>query len=246
MKHKIGTALVTGSTRGIGLEIAKGLSSCYSHIGINGRDYKTVTEIVKVDSSFFAAAGDLNSTEELRSIHSDIKSKYGKIDLLICNAGGGSPNNELTYYQEWERVFQLNLFSAVNAASVFVDLITPATGKIIFISSIASNGLTNAPAAYAASKAALNTYVKILARELAPKGICVNALLLGNIMFEGSVWDRNMERDLDGTLKYVKTNVPLNMFGSTDEIAEWCIFLASNKVRFATGSLFTIDGGQTS
>jgi 3-oxoacyl-[acyl-carrier protein] reductase len=242
--NQIKTAIVTGSTQGIGLAIAMGLIGENFRVGINGRSSAKVEEICSRSEHFFNASSDVNDENKLTKVKNSVAEKYGFIDLLVCNVGGGKPNPNLPLEEEWERVFKLNLFSAMNTSSNFGELLAPGSGKIIFISSIAGNSKVKAPPAYGAAKLALNSYSKLLAKELAPKGICVNTLLLGNIMFKGSTWEEKMTTHADETIEYLRQSVPLNSFGSTEEVVKWCIFLSQNEIRFTTGAVIPIDGGQ--
>ena len=97
--------------------------------------------------------------------------------------------------EEWQRVLNLNLFSAINFVEIMKEIIPDQTGKIIFIGSIAENSSVDAPLPYGVAKAALNVYSKKIAKELAARGIRVNSLILGNILFEGSSWQKRIEKE---------------------------------------------------
>jgi 3-oxoacyl-[acyl-carrier protein] reductase len=239
------TALVTGSTKGIGLDIAKRLASSFSHLGINGRNLQDIEAVVKSSNKFFPAVANANNLEEVLSLRDLIKSEFGNLDLLVCNIGGGVALKTPADAEEWQRVLNLNLYSAINFVEIMKDIIPDQTGKIIFIGSIAENSSVDAPLPYSVAKAALNLYSKKIAKEFAARGIRVNSLILGNILFEGSSWQKRIEKEPQETLSYIHTNVPLNIFGTTSEIAAWCEFLSSDEIRFTTGATIYIDGGQT-
>jgi 3-oxoacyl-[acyl-carrier protein] reductase len=243
-ENKLKTAIVTGSTQGIGLAIAHGLAGARFRVGINGRNNSRVEEICSSNDIFFNAASNANDIDSLRAVETHVVEMYDYLDLLVCNIGGGKPNSNLTPEEEWERVFKLNLYASMNTASIFSRILRPGTGKIIFISSIAGHHNVDAPVAYGAAKLALNDFSKQLARDLAPQGICVNTLLLGNMMFKGSTWEEKMSTQPEQVQKYIKQKVPLNAFGSTEEVSRWCIFLSGDEIKFTTGALIPIDGGQ--
>jgi 3-oxoacyl-[acyl-carrier protein] reductase len=243
MKNRI--ALVTGSTRGIGFGIASKLATEFASVGINGRSIEDTNRLVDENTKFFDARADLNNIKSIELLSERIAAKFGNLDLLVCNVGGGRPVLDSSDIDEWKRVFELNFFSQVNTINYLGPLVRKGTGKIIFISSIATNPRVDAPIPYAVSKSALNSFAEQIAIKYASQGISVNTLVLGNILFEGSVWQEKIQKNELETLKYISSRVPLNDFGSIDEIAEWVSFIASDKVRFTTGSLIHIDGGQS-
>ena len=98
---------------------------------------------------------------------------------------------------------------------------------------------------YSVAKSALNTYVKSISVPLALKRIRINSVAPGNINFEGSVWSKKMTQDLDSVKAMLKNNVPLEKLGSPDDVAHAVLWLASDIANFVTGTIVTIDGGQT-
>ena len=118
--------------------------------------------------------------------------------------------------------------------------------KIICISSICGvESIEGAPIGYSIAKSALNFYIKLISRELAEIGVSINGIVPGNIYFKGSTWDLKMKKNPKKTKKYIKNNVPINKFGSTENIFKVCKMLSENNDNFITGSLFKLDGGQT-
>ena len=104
---------------------------------------------------------------------------------------------------------------------------------------------TGAPVTYSVAKSALNAYVKNISRPLAKLGIRINAVVPGNIIFEGSVWTKKLSENPQDVEKMLKNEVAMQRFGKPQEIANFVVFLCSEKSSFATGSLFVVDGGQT-
>ena len=119
----------------------------------------------------------------------------GGLDILICNAGSGNsvePGKE--NLDEWLRVFNINFFSATNVIEIFEPFLKKSKGNIICISSTCGcEVIPNAPITYSVAKAALNSYVKSISRPLAENNININAIAPGNIIFEGSVWERKLK-----------------------------------------------------
>ena len=88
-------------------------------------------------------------------------------------------------------------------------------------------------------------YIILISKDLAKNEITINGIVPGNIFFKGSIWDKKMQDNSKKTKKYIKSNVPLNKFGSVDDIFSICKMLSENNNKFITGSLFKLDGGQT-
>ena len=117
---------------------------------------------------------------------------------------------------------------------------------VVCISSICgSEVIEDAPITYSVSKAALNAYVKVVSRSLGLDGIRINAIALGNIFFKGSLWERKLLEDKLGVENMLMKNVPMLRLGKAEEVANLVAYLVSSNAEFATGSIWTLDGGQT-
>ena len=114
---------------------------------------------------------------------------------------------------------------------------------MVAISSIAGIEYISAPISYSASKSAVNTLIKNLSKIYGDK-IRINGVSPGNILFDGSVWDKKLKKNKSKVLKYIKNNVPQNKFGTADDIANAVLFLSSNNASFINGEVLVVDGGQ--
>jgi len=238
--HKYPIVLVTGSTSGIGLEIARKFVNEGGSVIQNARNIPNKSRII--GSDFFAA--DVTNKSECEALYKKIVSKYKGIDILICNVGSGAPReNFITSREKWDHYLSLNLFSAINTIDVFLPLMH--SGKILVISSICGSGLIrNAPIEYSVAKAALNHYIKLLALNYAKSGHIFNIISPGNVVYQGSRWSERLIEDEAGTLNYIKNNVPLGNFIDPKEIANLAFFLTSSANKSITGSIIPVDGGQ--
>ena len=250
MQGKI--VLVTGSSRGIGRGIAEGFLREGAIVVLNARGEDslkaTADELVSAwgDGRVSWAAGDVADEAQMAAVVDRISATHGGLDVLVCNAGGGASQPSL---QEdlagWERVLRSNLLTASSAIRACAPLLTGRGGSIVVISSIAGVEALGAPASYSAAKAALNAYVKSVTHTLAGQGTRVNVVCPGNIMFEGSVWDRRMADDPQGTSAMLEREVAQSRFGTPEEIAAAVLFLSSSAAAFVTGASLVVDGGQT-
>ena len=118
-------------------------------------------------------------------------------------------------------------------------------GSIVCISSICGNEvIAGAPVTYSAAKAALNAYVRGIARPLGKQKVRINAIAAGNILFDGSVWSRRLADDENAVKKMLERDVALNQLGTPKNVAELAAYLVSPRSSFATGGIWTLDGGQ--
>jgi len=240
-------ALVTGSSKGIGYAIATLLHKEGCNVTINGRNSETLKKkITSFKERIRYCAADVTSIDDCNTLIKETISHWGSIDILVCNVGSGTsvnPGDE--NFEEWQKVFSNNFYSAVNVIEAAKNELSKTHGSIVCISSIAGMESSGAPVTYSVAKTALNAYVKNISRPLAKLGIRINAVVPGNIIFESSVWAKKLAENPLGVEKMLKNEVPMQRFGKPEEIANFVAFLCSQKSSFATGSMFVVDGGQT-
>lgn len=240
------TALVTGSSRGIGKAIAIALHMEGCNVILNGRSKSTLEKTCnELGKRCSFALGDVTDVNTCTKMVEKIISTYGGLDILVCNVGNGKsskPGKETL--ADWQDMLNVNLFSCVNIIKAAKKELTKTSGSIICISSIAGIEDIGAPLTYASSKAALNAYVRGASRYLAKSGIRINAVAPGNIFFKGSIWDKKISRNHKIITKMLQDNVALERFGKPEEIADFVTFLSSSRAAFATGQIFVVDGGQ--
>lgn len=245
-------ALVSGSSRGIGNFIARIFLTRGAVVYVTGREGKQLDSAVANLKSIHpdtvrSFRGDLTQTETIKELMNHIQSHEGKLDIAVANIGSGRSKPGWNVDDAaWEICMEKNFFSSVRLARESLSLMLPARrGSIIFISSIAGCEVINAPAPYAAAKAALLSYMKYTSRMVGGDGIRLNAISPGNVLFQGGIWNRKIAENSDDVQKYVSENVPLRRFATPEEIGLLASYLASDEAAFVTGSNFVIDGGQT-
>ncbi len=238
--------LISGSTKGLGKEIARCFKQAGSSIAINGRnaeDLKKTKEEICADHAF---QGDVTNDVDTAQVLNAAIDVFGKIDILICNVGSGSNSNwDLDPLTPWKHMMDVNFWSAVNLIESIEALQPNHPISIVCISSICGIEIVSgAPPAYAVAKSALNSYVRVKSKGLKSVGSRINAIAPGNILHENSTWLKKLNEDSTEVNDYIKKNVPLKRMASTSEIADLVLYLASPKASFVSGSIWTIDGGQ--
>lgn len=237
---------ISGSTKGLGKEIASRFKLAGSSIAINGRNSEDLQKTKAEISADHAFQADVtNEVDTARVINAAIE-VFGEIDILICNVGSGSNlNRDLDPLTPWKYMMDVNFWSAVNLIESIEALQPNHPISIVCISSICGIEIVpGAPPAYSVAKSALNSYVRVKSKGLKSVGSRINAIAPGNIMHENSVWLKKKNENPSEFSDYINKNVPLNRMASTGEIADLVLYLASPKASFVSGSIWTIDGGQ--
>ena len=237
--HKKKVVFISASSSGIGYYLAEKYKSLGYDLIINGTNkLKLKKASLSLDCDFFL--GDLTKKKTIDLLINKLKKKYNYIDILICNLGNSEfkKNNK-----DYGNAFKYNFYSTTNLVESSKKILKKAKSKIICISSICGvESIEGAPIGYSIAKSALNFYIKLISRELAEIGVSINGIVPGNIYFKGSTWDLKMKKNPKKTKQYIKNNVPINKFGSTENIFEICKMLTENTDNFITGSLFKLDG----
>ena len=248
MPHELAgrAALVTGSSRGIGRAIAEVLHGEGCRLALNGRHAEALVVAAADLPGAVAVAGDVTRPEEAHRVVAETLAALGGLDILVCNVGGGRsvpPGDET--HEEWQRVFALNLWSTTNTIEAARQALIASRGVIVCISSICGHEVVpGAPVTYSAAKAALHAYVRGIARPLGKQGVRINAVAAGNILSDGSVWSRKLAENSGTVQTMLDRDVALSRLGTPREVADVVAYLASPRAGFATGAVWTLDGGQ--
>jgi 3-oxoacyl-[acyl-carrier protein] reductase len=242
------SVLVTGSSKGIGRAIAEAFLAEGAEVAFNGRDADELERVVAAQTGgkAIAVSGDVSKPDLARGAVERMLAAFGKLDVLVCNVGSGRsvpPGAET--HGEWLRVFELNLWSATNMVEAGRYALATSGGAIVCISSVCGQELVRgAPLTYSAAKAALNAYVRGISRPLGKDGVRINAIAPGNILFEGSAWQRKLNENAAAVEQMLERDVALAKLGTTQDVANLALWLASPLASFCTGSIFVADGGQ--
>ena len=240
LKDKV--ALITGSARGIGRAIALALAKAGAKIVISDIDeagcQATAEEIKKLGVEAIGIKFDVSKYEEAEKTVETIIAKFGRIDILINNAGITRDNLMMRLKPEdWALVINVNLTGTFNCAKAVSRPMLKTGGKIINISSIVGVYGNAGQANYSASKAGVIGLTKTLAKELASRNITVNAIAPGFIKTE-------MTAKLTEEMRAALTErIPLKKLGEPEDVANMCVFLASPAADYVTGQVIGVDGG---
>ncbi|MFC5299814.1 SDR family NAD(P)-dependent oxidoreductase [Azospira restricta] len=239
-------ALVTGSSSGIGLAIAQTLAAEGATAALNGRGAERLAGAAATVPGASAFAADVRAPEACQALVRDVLERHGRIDILVCNVGSGAsvpPGRETP--DEWRRVLDLNLHATTQMVWAATDALASARGSIVCISSICGIEALGCPVAYAAAKAALESFVRNAARPLGKRGVRINSVAPGNILFPGSVWERKLGEDRPAVESMLERDVALSCLGRPEDVGRLVAYLASPVAAFVTGATYVVDGGQT-
>jgi 3-oxoacyl-[acyl-carrier protein] reductase len=243
MRLKDKVALVTGSAQGIGREVAlafarEGADVAISDINL-AKAAQASREIEALGRRSLALELNVVNALSVEETVNKILDKLGKVDILVNNAGITKDGLLLRMSQEdWDAVLNVNLKGTFNCTKAVSRLmLKQRSGKIINIASIIGIIGNVGQANYAASKAGIIALTKTTAKELASRGITVNAVAPGFIQTEMTA---KLPEDLKSRMMQ---NIPLNRLGSPEDVANACVFLASEESRYITGQVIVVDGG---
>jgi len=243
--------LITGASRGIGASLSELFleegAKTYMVSRGSPQLFEKKSELQKKygESKIVAEICDCTNPKSLISLRESIENKWAGIDIVIANIGDGrSVSDPLPNDEQWKKTWNNNFESALYTARTFLPMLQETKGCLLFISSITAMEAFGAPVDYSTAKTAVAALAKNMARKLAHE-VRVNVLAPGNVYFPGGSWDEKMKQDPERVKSIIKSTVPMNRFGTPDEMADAAVFLCSERAKFITGSILVVDGGQT-
>jgi 3-oxoacyl-[acyl-carrier protein] reductase len=251
-------AIITGSSRGLGLASARALAAEGARVTLCARGADRLEEAAALVRGAAGAAGDagqdrvlavaadLATPHGVANVISQTISTFGGVDILVNNIGVGKGAGLLdTPDDTWQEAFDQTLFPALRAARAAVpSMKARGGGVILFITSIWGRE-SGGRMTYNAVKAAENSLSKSLARDLARDNIRVNSIAPGSILFPGGSWHARQQADPDGIADFIRRDLPFGRFGTAEEVGQAVAFLASPRASWIAGACLPVDGCQS-
>lgn len=239
-------AIITGATSGMGLDTAKLFLAEGAKVVLTGRSEEKLAALKdQLSGDFLLVRADAASTADSKALVEQATNKFGRIDILFLNAGifQAHPIGQLSE-ESFDEVYNINVKGPLFLVNTALPHLNKGASILFNTSSSSVKGMPGT-AVYASSKAALRSITRVLAAELAPQGIRVNAISPGPI--ETAIWGKtNLPQEaLDDFAAGVINAVPLGRFGQGQEVAQAALYLASDAASYVTGSEIPVDGGMT-
>jgi 3-oxoacyl-[acyl-carrier protein] reductase len=251
LKDKV--AIVTGSSRGLGLASARALAAEGARVCLCGRTQATleaavrdVGEIAGGPDRVLGVRANVSHQDGLDHLITGTVKVFGGIDILVNNVGFGGGKGLLdTTDGEWQEAFEQTLFPAVRASRMAVPYMRQRGGGAIVIIASIFGREAGGRMTYNAVKAAEISLGKSLAQQLAADNIRVNSVSPGSISFPGGSWHTRQLADPEGIAAFIKVELPFGRFGRAEEVGEVVAFLASARASWVSGTSVVVDGCQS-
>ena len=245
-------ALVTGSSRGLGLASARALLEEGCRVAICARGAERLEEAAATlggadaADDVLAVRADLSTAEGVETVVRRTVDAFGGLDILVNNVGrAGGGGIAVASDAEWQAALDETLFPAVRASRLAVPHLRRRGGGVILMIASIWGRESGGRMTYNAVKAAEISLAKAMARELAADNIRVNSVAPGSISFPGGSWHRRQQEDPEGMAAFVREQLPFGRFGRAEEVGAVVAFLASPRASWVSGASVTVDGCQS-
>ena len=246
-------AIVTGSTRGLGLAAARALAGEGCLVCLCGRTQSTLDQArrdvaarARGEERVAGVRADLSTPDGVQAVIDGTIAAFGGIDILVNNVGLARGAGLVdTSDAEWQEAFDQTLFPAIRASRLAVPHMKERGGGAIVIIASVFGREAGGRMTYNAVKAAEISFAKSLAQQLAASNIRVNSVSPGSILFEGGSWWKRQQENSAAIAEFVKRELPFGRFGTPDEVGDVVAFLCSSRASWISGTSVVVDGCQS-
>jgi 3-oxoacyl-[acyl-carrier protein] reductase len=246
-------AIVTGSSRGLGLASARALAAEGCRVCICARGEESLAEaaieveaLAKKPGMVAAVQADVSTAAGVELVIERCVETFGGLDILVNNVGRAAGTDIVgTSDEEWQAALDETLFPAIRASRLAVPHMKVRGGGVILMIASIWGRESGGRMTYNAVKAAEISLAKAMAQQLAPMNIRVNSVAPGSIHFPGGSWAKRQEADPEGIAEFIKRDLPFGRFGRAEEVGDVVAFLASERASWVSGASITVDGCQS-
>lgn len=242
-------AIVTGSSRGLGLAAARALAGEGARVMLCARGADALASAAAAMGAgdrVRTVVADVSTPEGADRVVADTIRAFGRVDVLVNNVGkAGGAGVDATSDEEWQSALDQTLFPAIRMSRLVVPHMKQQGGGVILMIASIWGRESGGRLTYNVVKAGEISLAKAMAQQLAKDGIRVNSVAPGSISFEGGSWWKRQQEDPVAMADFVAREIPMGRFGRAEEVGDVVAFLASARASWITGASITIDGGQS-
>jgi 3-oxoacyl-[acyl-carrier protein] reductase len=239
-------AIVTGSSRGLGLASARALAAEGCRVCMCARGREALTRAAADVPNAITVAADLSTSEGAATVVDAALAAFGAIDVLVNNVATAKGTDIVnTADGEWQEAFDHTLYPAIRMSRLVVPHMRQRGGGVIIMIASIWGRESGGRMVYNAVKAAEISLAKAMAQQLAKDNIRVNSVAPGSILVAGGSWDKRQQADPAGIAEFIITELPIGRFGRAEEVGDAVAFLASSRASWISGSCIPVDGCQS-